>query len=1123
MKRFGVWALVVLIAIMDVGFVRPGFAQSEDDLPVPVPISGASGRSVRANVWMALWTWTAPATGSVTFDTRGSDFDTLLFVFDVVTNDLIASSFTGGGVHFTAQQGRMYRIDALRADSYETGTIVLNWQQSSPGSPGSGTGGSQAGADDFADRVALSGASGRREASNANASKESREPDHANDSGGASVWWTWTAPATGPATFDTSGSDFDTLLAVYTGSSVSGLTEVASNDDSGGYDWSGVRFNAQQGRAYHIAVDGWNGDTGAIVLNWQAASPGGDTGGGSQASADDFAARVALSGASGKREGTNVGAGIETGEPRHSGDDGGASVWWTWTAPATGIITFDTLGSDFDTLLAVYTGASLKRLVEVGSNDDASKTVTDDASKTTYQSAVRFNAQRGKAYHVAVDGYGGATGAIVLNWQSASGNGADAFRSSGALTGASGRRDGSNVGAGLETGEPNHASKSGGASVWWTWTAPATGEVTFDTRGSSFDTLLAVYTGTHLNRLTPVASNDDASSGGRQSTVSFRAQRGQTYHIAVDGYGGATGAIVLNWGGQASAGSGPANPLREQVFDNPGPGKPNYVLAGDNAGLQYWFTPGGDVSQSLYEKADGTERVRTFYDSATGAPRTVLNEISGHWLSIRAMGPDRVDFWTYNGAGSYLGGFAVYAKSGQYYTGRITGVPAHEGNPITGQLAAAGASWTGSFTLTGDVEDGLTNIRVAPPELATMIDGLSASGSVVSGAASDDQIYGLSADRPTVIVASSGSGLSLHKALTVAGSIVAAAGLVTITAGGAPIFVAGAAAYVAAQALPTIANGIRRDFGGSCPAASSFFGGLCNGLTNMAADFLASKDARGPVEYVRDAMAWIKGTPSHLRDKVNRGKQKLENVTPGLLPGDAVGTLDNSEPASLIGPPAVGGTLAGHVTGPQGNQTHVTGSIQSHGAFNVSGVHALGGNVWLAGSYNNGALGATTGMHRGTPVNNALPTNIPQPPTTTPQPPDQPQEFPLGTPYVLCQYDYLRSDTSRYGYTRTFNGFTIRDGYIWGSVTSTYNYDGEVETLEYKAGCTVCKPDGYLGHCAGVKDPDYTCSVKCSEYQEKVDAYWGSLYELPVPTKRFTCAQAVNHVRYLDGGLCQTQ
>ena len=536
MKRLGVWTLVALIAILDVGYVRPGLAQS-DGFDLGVPISGASGRSVHENVWLVSWDWTAPATGPVTFDTDGSDFDMVLTVLDA-NGTTVASNVDGIGdgsrfeeVRFTAQQGQAYRIAAVRFDgSVDRSTVVLNWQQSSTGSPGDGNGGgNRVSPDDFASSTAISGASGRREASNVDASKEGGEPDHAGNDGGASLWWTWTAPATGPVTFDTSGSDFDTLLAVYTGSSVSRLTEVASNDDSGGNAWSGVRFSAQQGRAYHIAVDGWDGDSGAIVLNWQAASDSGD----------DFASATAISGASGRHVGTNVGAGIETGEPRHSGDDGGASVWWTWTAPAAGIVTFDTLGSDFDTLLAVYTGASLKRLVEVGSNDDA--------SKTTYQSAVRFSARRGQAYHVAVDGYGGATGAIVLNWQSASGNGADAFRSRGALIGASGRRDGSNVGAGLETGEPNHASKSGGASVWWTWTAPATGEVTFDTRGSSIDTLLAVYTGTHLNRLTPVASNDDASSGGRQSTVSFRAQQGRTYHVVVDGYGGATGAIVLNW------------------------------------------------------------------------------------------------------------------------------------------------------------------------------------------------------------------------------------------------------------------------------------------------------------------------------------------------------------------------------------------------------------------------------------------------------------------------------------------------------------------------------------------------------------------------------------------------
>ncbi len=103
---------------------------------------------------------------------------------------------------------------------------------------------------------------------------------------------------------------------------------------------------------------------------------------------------------------------------------------------------------------------------------------------------------------------------------------------------------GSNVGASKEAGEPNHVS-TGGASVWWSWTATTGGTVTITTSGSSFDTLLAVYTGTSVNALTLVASNDDGG-GTLQSSVSFSAITGQTYQIAVDGYSGASGTIVLN-------------------------------------------------------------------------------------------------------------------------------------------------------------------------------------------------------------------------------------------------------------------------------------------------------------------------------------------------------------------------------------------------------------------------------------------------------------------------------------------------------------------------------------------------------------------------------------------------
>src|SRR5436309_1627874 len=85
----------------------------------------------------------------------------------------------------------------------------------------------------------------------------------------------------------------------------------------------------------------------------------------------------------------------------------------------------------------------------------------------------------------------------------------DAFASSQVLTGSSGSITGTNVGATKEAGEPNHAGNSGGHSVWYQWTAPASGTVVFDTVGSNFDTLLAIYRGTSVSCLTAVASNDD--------------------------------------------------------------------------------------------------------------------------------------------------------------------------------------------------------------------------------------------------------------------------------------------------------------------------------------------------------------------------------------------------------------------------------------------------------------------------------------------------------------------------------------------------------------------------------------------------------------------------------------
>lgn len=123
---------------------------------------------------------------------------------------------------------------------------------------------------------------------------------------------------------------------------------------------------------------------------------------------------------------------------------------------------------------------------------------------------------------------------------------ADVFAQRGRLTAASGAGTADSLNAGLEPGEPRHAGKRGGRSVWITWRAAGTGVVTLATTGSGFDTLLAVYSGNELTRLTPFAADED-SGGFLTSRVRFNAVANEDYHIAIDGYGGSGGDIVFAW------------------------------------------------------------------------------------------------------------------------------------------------------------------------------------------------------------------------------------------------------------------------------------------------------------------------------------------------------------------------------------------------------------------------------------------------------------------------------------------------------------------------------------------------------------------------------------------------
>ena len=253
---------------------------------------------------------------------------------------------------------------------------------------------------------------------------------------------------------------------------------------------------------------------------------------------DNFASATAVSGTSWARSGASLNATSESGEPSHAGQVPGPSVWYAWTAPASGAATISTAGSGFDTVLAVYTGSSLGGLTPVAANDNPA------TGGTT--AIVSFQAVAGVVYRIAVDGKGGASGSVNLAGSIAGVTPVnDAFASSTVTSGNSFSVGGSNVGATREAREPNHASVSGGKSVWWRWTAPANGRLVLTTAGSNYDTVLAVYTGDLVDQLRLVAANDDVSPSNQSSQVAISVKAGVTYRIAVDGYQGAAGAIRM--------------------------------------------------------------------------------------------------------------------------------------------------------------------------------------------------------------------------------------------------------------------------------------------------------------------------------------------------------------------------------------------------------------------------------------------------------------------------------------------------------------------------------------------------------------------------------------------------
>jgi hypothetical protein len=283
----------------------------------------------------------------------------------------------------------------------------------------------------------------------------------------------------------------------------------------------------------------------------------------------------------------------------------------------------------------------------------------------------------------------------------------DAFADGLALSGESGFEPGTNVDATKETGEPEHAGVPGGASAWYRWTAARDGEAVFSTCGSDIDTVLAVYTGTAVNSLTGVASNNDDPEGcSPNSLVAFRAAGGTQYHLAVDGVGGASGALNLSWfqrpanddraDAQAIAGDTGSMAV-SNAYASAEPGEPEH---GGPGGASVWFRWVAPSSGPAHFDTCGTsfeDTLLAVYEGSSATPLAANDDTCGYASVVGfAAEAGKEYFVAVDGyEGDWVSVDLTWNRSPT--APAVVQPPAISGTPIEGEtLRASEGSWSGT-------------------------------------------------------------------------------------------------------------------------------------------------------------------------------------------------------------------------------------------------------------------------------------------------------------------------------------------------------------------------------------------------------------------------------------------
>lgn len=222
---------------------------------------------------------------------------------------------------------------------------------------------------------------------------------------GKGLWYSYTTPEARRVVIITCGSNFDTVIGIYTAAGIAQVppVSVACNDDNGIEclkNQASVSFDAEAGVIYRIFIAGANGQSGDLMYYVGSLPPRpiNDTCAGAISLVSGVTNTMSIKPATSQE-------GFEP--PCQSGWTHG--VWYKFTPTISGQVAISTLGSNFDTLLSVYSGAcdSLS-LVPDGCNND------DGPVASGQQASVVFTATAGTTYYILAAGSNGSVGNLRI-------------------------------------------------------------------------------------------------------------------------------------------------------------------------------------------------------------------------------------------------------------------------------------------------------------------------------------------------------------------------------------------------------------------------------------------------------------------------------------------------------------------------------------------------------------------------------------------------------------------------------------------------------------------------------------------------------------------------------------